>query len=167
MFKRDLNCIRVEWCTYRQGQGSKFRPTCKWRFFSVPYALIDKMLKLSTLHTYLNQVLDLPDLHTAILLTPTGQLISYASDPSRSKEDVRSVVGLSGDSFLEVEEQGFATFEIKVRHIYLGLFIVFIFLVGKTSSGINLRLGRERGPRRDSGWLATFDAFGSELFQWL
>ncbi|KAF8831914.1 hypothetical protein HHX47_DHR1000896 [Lentinula edodes] len=71
------------------------------------------MLKLSTLHTYLNQVLDLPDLHTAILLTPTGQLISYASDPSRSKEDVRSVVGLSGDSFLEVEEQGFATFEIK------------------------------------------------------
>ncbi|KAJ3721936.1 hypothetical protein EV361DRAFT_5274 [Lentinula raphanica] len=71
------------------------------------------MLKLSTLHTYLNQVLDLPCLHTAILLTPTGQLISYASDPTRSKEDIRSVVGLSGDSFLEVEEQGFAIFEIK------------------------------------------------------
>ncbi|KIK70498.1 hypothetical protein GYMLUDRAFT_253872 [Collybiopsis luxurians FD-317 M1] len=81
------------------------------------------MLKLSTLHTYLSQVLDLPDLHTAILLTPAGQLISYASDPSHSKEDVRLVVGLGAGSFLEVEEQGFATLEVKGKphlgHIYV------------------------------------------------
>lgn len=66
------------------------------------------MLKLSSLHTYLTQVLDPPELHTAILLTPSGELISYASDPPRSKEDIRIAVGVSGDYFAEVEQHGYA-----------------------------------------------------------
>ncbi|KAF9075027.1 hypothetical protein BDP27DRAFT_1443959 [Rhodocollybia butyracea] len=71
------------------------------------------MLKLSTLHTYLSQVLDLPDLHTAILLTPAGQLVCYASDSTRSKEDVRVAVGITGGSFVEVEEHGYAILEAE------------------------------------------------------
>ncbi|KAE9409233.1 hypothetical protein BT96DRAFT_872628 [Gymnopus androsaceus JB14] len=78
------------------------------------------MLKLSSLHTFLSRVLDPPDLHTAILLTPAGELISYASDPSRSKEDVRIAVGISGDHFTQVEEHGFAELDsTKVGQIYV------------------------------------------------
>ncbi|KAF9245662.1 hypothetical protein BU15DRAFT_70734 [Melanogaster broomeanus] len=37
------------------------------------------MLILPTLHTYLSQLLSPPSLHTALLLTPEGALVSYAS----------------------------------------------------------------------------------------
>ena len=37
------------------------------------------MLVLPTLHTYLSQLLSPPSIHTALLLTPEGALVSYAS----------------------------------------------------------------------------------------
>ena len=37
------------------------------------------MLVLPTLHTYLSQLLSPPSIHTALLLTPQGALVSYAS----------------------------------------------------------------------------------------
>ncbi|KAF7970870.1 hypothetical protein HWV62_21286 [Athelia sp. TMB] len=39
-------------------------------------------------------LLSLPELHTALLLSPEGQLISVASDPSRPKDKARVVAGL-------------------------------------------------------------------------
>jgi hypothetical protein len=64
------------------------------------------MLVLSTLHTLLSQVLSLPHLHSAILSTPSGQLVCYASDPSRPKDEIRVVVGLSGEIWQETLDNG-------------------------------------------------------------
>ncbi|KAF9225318.1 hypothetical protein BS17DRAFT_765902 [Gyrodon lividus] len=41
------------------------------------------MLVLPTLHTYLSQLLSPPSIHTALLLTPEGALVSYASRVDR------------------------------------------------------------------------------------
>ncbi|KAK7058627.1 coq1 putative hexaprenyl diphosphate synthase [Paramarasmius palmivorus] len=64
------------------------------------------MLVLSTLHTLLSQVLSLPHLHSAILSTPSGQLVCYASDPFRPKDEIRVVVGLSGEIWQETLDNG-------------------------------------------------------------
>ncbi|KZT27556.1 hypothetical protein NEOLEDRAFT_1023777, partial [Neolentinus lepideus HHB14362 ss-1] len=70
------------------------------------------MLVLSALHDVLTQVLSLPDLHTAVLLTPSGELISYASDPANSKDHVRLVVGLSGEVWQETHGVSMADSEV-------------------------------------------------------
>jgi hypothetical protein len=72
------------------------------------------MLVLSTLHNLLEQVLDQPGLHTAILLTPEGQLVSFASQPRRLKDKVRRVVGLSGSIWQETKAQGIGMVESEV-----------------------------------------------------
>lgn len=72
------------------------------------------MLVLSKLHELLSQVLDLPNLHTAALLTPEGQLVSFAAGPARSKDDVLVLVGLSGEIWQETDEQGVGMAESEV-----------------------------------------------------
>lgn len=72
------------------------------------------MLVLSNLHDLLTQVLELPDLHTAALLTPEGQLVSYAIGPTRCKDDVLVLVGLSGEIWQETGEQGIGMAESDV-----------------------------------------------------
>jgi hypothetical protein len=74
------------------------------------------MLVLSTLHKLLSQILSLPDLHTAILLTTEGQLVSFATDPSRSKDEILVAVGLSGEVWQETREQGYGMVDSEVRH---------------------------------------------------
>lgn len=73
------------------------------------------MLVLATLHQLLSQVISSPGLHTAVLLTPNGQLVSYACDSTRSKDDVRLVVGLSSEIWLEVADQGVGMVDSEVR----------------------------------------------------
>lgn len=72
------------------------------------------MLNLSNLRSLLLQVLSLPKLHTAVLFTPEGQLVSYASDPARSKDEIRVVVGLSGEIWQETKQQGIGMVESEV-----------------------------------------------------
>ena len=72
------------------------------------------MLVLSTLHKLLSQILTLPDLHTALLLTPEGQLVSFASDPARPKDEILVVVGLSGEVWRETRQQGFGMVDSEV-----------------------------------------------------
>ncbi|KAF5323460.1 hypothetical protein D9611_005503 [Ephemerocybe angulata] len=69
------------------------------------------MLVLSKLHNILERVLDFPDLHTAVLLTVPGELISYASDPARPKDEIRVVVGLASEVWQETREQGYGMVE--------------------------------------------------------
>lgn len=81
------------------------------------------MLNLSNLRRLLLQVLSLPALHTAVLFTPEGHLVSFASDPSRSKDDVRVLVGVSSEIWRETREQGIAMVDSEVRlSAQLGLF---------------------------------------------
>jgi len=75
------------------------------------------VLVLSTLHNLLFQLLALPELHTALLLTPEGQLISVASDPSRPKDKARIVAGVSGEVWQETREQGHGTVESELGRI--------------------------------------------------
>ncbi|KAF8480983.1 hypothetical protein DFH94DRAFT_737193 [Russula ochroleuca] len=75
------------------------------------------MLVLATLHRLLSQVISSPGLHTAALLTPNGQLVSYACDSTRSKDDVRLVVGLSSEIWLEVADQGMGMVDSELGRI--------------------------------------------------
>jgi len=78
---------------------------------------IDMVLVLSTLHSLLVQLLTLPELHTALLLSPEGQLISVASDPSRPKDNARIVAGVSGEVWQETREQGYGMVESELGRI--------------------------------------------------
>lgn len=72
------------------------------------------MLLLSSLHNLLQQVLSLPELHTAVLFTPEGQLVSYASDPSKAKDDIRVFVGVSGEVWQETKQHGMGMVDSEV-----------------------------------------------------
>jgi len=75
------------------------------------------VLVLPTLHKLLSQLLALPKLHTAVLLTPEGQLISVASDPSRPKDKARIVAGVSGEVWQETREQGYGMVDSELGRI--------------------------------------------------
>ncbi|KAL1712816.1 isoprenoid synthase domain-containing protein [Schizophyllum commune] len=64
------------------------------------------MLVLSALQNLLAQVLDPPSLHSAVLFTTAGQLISYAADSLRPKDEIRVVVGIAGEVWLETQGEG-------------------------------------------------------------
>ena len=72
------------------------------------------MLVLSTLTKLLDQVLSENDVHTAILLTPNGELVSFSSSTTRPKDDVRVLVGLSREVWSETrgEEEGMLDSEV-------------------------------------------------------
>jgi hypothetical protein len=72
------------------------------------------MLVLSAINSLLSQVLSLPDLHTVVLLTPEGHLVSTATDPSKAKDDVLIVVGLCGEAWQETHGQSFARIDSEV-----------------------------------------------------
>ncbi|KAF8414680.1 hypothetical protein L210DRAFT_3434146 [Boletus edulis BED1] len=79
------------------------------------------MLVLPALHTYLSQLLSPPSIHTALLLTPEGALVSYASQTSaerparqKSKDDIRIIAGLGAEVWAETrdEEEGMVESEL-------------------------------------------------------
>lgn len=75
------------------------------------------MLVLSALHSLLSQVLHAPDLHTAILFSPAGHLVSVATDQYRSRDDIHIVVGLSGEVWQETREQGYGMVDSELGRI--------------------------------------------------
>ena len=75
------------------------------------------MLLLSSLHNLLQQVLSLPDLHTAVLFTPEGQLVSYASDSSTPKDEIRVFVGVSGEVWQETKQNGVGMVDSEVCEV--------------------------------------------------
>ena len=75
------------------------------------------MLMLSKLNHILSRVLDLPDLHSAVLLTVTGELVSYASYSGRPKDEIRVVTGLATEIWQETMEQGYGMVESEVSRI--------------------------------------------------
>jgi hypothetical protein len=77
------------------------------------------MLVLSSLHNLLSQVILLPSLHTAVLFTPEGQLVSYAS--ARPKDEIRVVVGVSGEIWQETKQQGIGMVDSEVRLVGLAI----------------------------------------------
>ncbi|KAH8110591.1 hypothetical protein DFH11DRAFT_754006 [Phellopilus nigrolimitatus] len=64
------------------------------------------MLVLSSLNKLLAQVLAPPALHTAVLFTASGALVSFASASARPKDDVRVLVGLASEIWAETREDG-------------------------------------------------------------
>ncbi|KAG2157950.1 uncharacterized protein EDB93DRAFT_1199605 [Suillus bovinus] len=76
------------------------------------------MLNLSTLQTYLTQLLSPTDtIHTALLLTPEGAIVSFASPhalgngssettcPHRSKDEIWILAGLSAEVWAETRNE--------------------------------------------------------------
>ncbi|TEB38701.1 hypothetical protein FA13DRAFT_1785006 [Coprinellus micaceus] len=87
--------------------GLAFKPSSG----AVPPSTLPDMLMLSKLNHILSRVLDLPDLHSAVLLTVTGELVSYASYPGRPKDEIRVVTGLATEIWQETMEQGYGMVE--------------------------------------------------------
>ncbi|KAF4611440.1 hypothetical protein D9613_004154 [Agrocybe pediades] len=75
------------------------------------------MLVLSKLHSILSQILSPPNLHTSMLFTPAGELVSYACEPVRPKDDIRIIVGLCGEVWQETREQGYGMVETELGRI--------------------------------------------------
>ncbi|KAH9929718.1 uncharacterized protein B0H18DRAFT_172445 [Fomitopsis serialis] len=75
------------------------------------------MLNLSNLRNLLSQVLALPELHTVALFTPEGQLVSFAADPHRPKDNVRVIVGLGGEVWKETRQQDAGMVDTEVRRV--------------------------------------------------
>jgi len=72
------------------------------------------MLVLPALHNLLSQIVSLDKLHTTVLLTPTGELVSAASKPQRPKDEIRVIVGLSGEVWRETKDQGIGMVDSEV-----------------------------------------------------
>ncbi|EKM83988.1 hypothetical protein AGABI1DRAFT_110591 [Agaricus bisporus var. burnettii JB137-S8] len=75
------------------------------------------MLVLSTLHSLLSQIVSPGKLHTAVLLTPAGELVSAASNPQRPKDEVRVIVGLGGEVWRETRDQGIGMVDSELGRI--------------------------------------------------
>jgi hypothetical protein len=72
------------------------------------------MFMLPMLQTLLSQVLVPPHLHTAVLFTPAGELVSFAVEPSRSKDEIKILVGVTSEVWQETREQGYGMVESDV-----------------------------------------------------
>ena len=72
------------------------------------------MMMLPALNNALKQIVFPPDVLTAILLTPSGDLVSYVSHESRSKDDIRLLTGLSAEVWSETKEQGVGLVDSEV-----------------------------------------------------
>jgi len=66
------------------------------------------------LHGLLSQVLSPPHLHTAVLLTTAGELVSFASNPVRPKDEIRIIVGFCGEVWQETQEEGYGLVDSEV-----------------------------------------------------
>ena len=72
------------------------------------------MLVLPALHDLLSQIVSPEKLHTTVLLTPTGELVCASSKPQRPKDEIRVIVGLSGEVWRETKDQGIGMVDSEV-----------------------------------------------------
>lgn len=72
------------------------------------------MLNLTNLRVLLAQALSPSAIHSAVLFTPEGQLVSFVSDPPRSKDEIRVIVGLGGEIWQETKEHGLGMVDSEV-----------------------------------------------------
>ncbi|KIM47603.1 hypothetical protein M413DRAFT_439272 [Hebeloma cylindrosporum] len=69
------------------------------------------------LHGLLSKVLSPPHLHTAVLLTTAGELVSFASDPVRPKDEIRIIVGFCGEVWQETREEGYGLVDSELGRL--------------------------------------------------
>lgn len=107
------------------------------------------MLNLANLRTLLSRVLAPPGLHTVALFTPEGELVCYASDPSKTKDHVRVLVGLSTETWQETREQhiGRVDFEVCVGYRSALTGSLTFDASARTSARLAHRRSQERGGR--------------------
>ena len=79
---------------------------------------------LSTLTKLLEQVVSSEDVHTAVLLTPGGELIAFASADPRPKDEVLVLVGLGGEVWAETKSAGEGMVESEVSYSVHSYFAV-------------------------------------------
>lgn len=108
------------------------------------------MLNLSNLRKLLLQVLALPGLHTAVLFTPSGQLVSYVSEPSKPKDHVRVVVGLSTEIWKETKEldMGRVDCEVSAKVLFNPYRVKLALFTDRTTPGIACRTASHRVNRQ-------------------
>ena len=86
------------------------------------------MLNLNNLRLLLSQVVASGNINIATLLTPEGQLVSFASNPPRSKDEVRVIVGLSSEIWQETKEQDVGMADSEVQELFPSLLAVLLIV---------------------------------------
>lgn len=106
------------------------------------------MLNLGNLRTLLSRVLDLPLLHTVVLFTPEGELVCYASEPNKTKDRVRVLVGLSTEIWQETREQNIGMVDCEVRLLVIVSTVQRMNgAIARASVGVTCRNTQERRRR--------------------
>ncbi|PAV22678.1 terpenoid [Pyrrhoderma noxium] len=77
------------------------------------------MLVLSSFNKLLSHVLAPPTLHTAVIFSPSGELIAFESSRARPKDDVRVLVGVASDIWAETRDDGEGMVESELGKIYV------------------------------------------------
>lgn len=85
------------------------------------------MIVLSTLNKLLAQVLSPPSIHTAVVFTTAGDLISFAVLHPSPKDDVRVLVGFSSEIWSESKHDGGAMVDSEVSYNASSSFAKYIF----------------------------------------
>ncbi|KAF8524377.1 hypothetical protein BU17DRAFT_84987 [Hysterangium stoloniferum] len=76
------------------------------------------MLNLTALRKVLFSVISPPRLHTAILFTPSGDLVAHSSsNNTRSKDQLRVLVGVATEIWLETSDEGIGMVESELGKI--------------------------------------------------
>ncbi|TDL26434.1 hypothetical protein BD410DRAFT_783500 [Rickenella mellea] len=75
------------------------------------------MLVLASLNKLLSQILSPPDIHSVVLLTPAGSLVSFVTSHARSKDDIRMLAGLSGEIWAETRGEGVGMVESELGRV--------------------------------------------------
>lgn len=76
------------------------------------------MLVLSRLNKLLDQIVSADEVHTAILMAPNGDLVSFVSHQSRPKDDVRVLCGLCSDIWSQTKRDGVGMLDGEVCMIF-------------------------------------------------
>ena len=86
------------------------------------------MLVLSSVNKLLGHVLAPPALHTAVLFTASGSLVSYstAGPEPRPKDDIRVLVGLATEVWAETAEDGEGMVDSEVCELRAAKFVIVI-----------------------------------------
>lgn len=87
---------------------------------TTPYPL---MLVLSSFNKLLSHVLAPPTLHTAVIFSPSGELIAFESSRARPKDDVRVLVGVASDIWAETRDDGEGMVESEVSSLLFSHFL--------------------------------------------
>ena len=83
------------------------------------------MLVLSKVSELLSQIVSADEVHTAILLTPNGDLVSFVSHEVKPKDDIRVLCGLCSEIWTETKRDGVGMVDSEVCLVLMSVWLLY------------------------------------------